>query len=244
MDEATSADPYAMIVAFYEAEFGPIEADIASFARRGVGGPLLVLGCGTGRVCNALAAARPVTGLDRSPAMIARAQPREGVRYVEGDMTAFELGTGAFAEVIVPNAAFNFLLTRREQAACLACVHRALGAGAPLTLDLPMPHFEHLATAHTPEKVAWEGTVGDRAARRTREVHRRPVSQRLDLVDRYSLDGALVATSVLPLRLVFPAEVEWMLEAGGFYVDTLHGDYSGRPVDERSPRLLVRAIRQ
>lgn len=235
-----SPDPYAAIAAFYDAEFAGACADVAYYARRGVPGPLLVLGCGTGRVCTGLEDTRPVSGLDASAAMLARA-PIGRTRWVLGDMRDFDLGP--FAEVIVPNAAFSFLHARADQLACLGAIHRSLPPGAPLTLDLPYPDLRLLAEPHSPERPAWAGRIGDRDARRTREVFRRAVEARIDLVDRYHLDGVLVATSVLELQLAFPREIEWMLEAAGFYVDALHGDHTGGGLRDGCDRLIVRAVR-
>lgn len=233
------SDPYAQIVAFYDTEFDGADADVRGYADRSAGGPLLVLGCGTGRVCRGLESMRPVTGLDLSAAMLAAARGRS--TYVQGDMTNFALGQ--FAEVIVPNAAFSFLHTRAAQFACLGSVRAALPGGSPVTIDVPMPDFALLGDAHTPERVAWEGVVDGKPARRTREVFRRPVEGRLDLHDRFWLDGGCVAASHLPLRLVFPRELEWMLESAGFWVDGMWGDHAGGPIREGCDRLLVRAIR-
>lgn len=236
-------DPYLRVADLYEAEYGALEADIAYFARRGRPGPLLVLGCGTGRVGRQLASQRRVTGLDLSEPMLAIARTRApDARYVCGDMRDFDLGT-SFSEIVAPNGGFSFLPKRSDQHACLACCYRALPPEGELVLDLPMPSFALLGTPHTPEKVAWEGELDGRAVRRTREIHRQPVRQRLELVDRYYVDGALVATSPLVLRLIFPGELEWMLEAAGFAVESLHGDYSGSPPRESSPRLIARAVR-
>jgi SAM-dependent methyltransferase len=235
-------DAYAQIAVFYEAEYGHLEADVAYYARHGGPGALLVLGCGTGRVCRGLGATRAVAGLDRSAPMLALARqlaPR--ARYALGDMRDFDLGP--CDEIAIPNAAFNFLPSRADQHRCLSCCQRALPAGGLLTIDMPMPDFSLLGTPHTPERLGWTGALSGRAVRRTREVQRFPAAQRLELVDRYYLDQELVATAVLRLRLVFPAEVEWMLEAAGFYVEALHGDYAGNPLGGRSPRLLVRAVR-
>lgn len=235
-------DPYLRVAELYEAEYGALEADVAYFARRGRRGSLLVLGCGTGRVGRRLGSVRPVTGLDLSEAMLAVArQKAPDARYVQGDMRDFSLGT--FEEIVTPNGGFNFLPRRADQHACLASCHRALPPEGELVLDLPMPSFALLGTPHTPEKVAWEGELGEHVVRRTREVHRQPVRQRLELVDRYYVDDALVATSPLVLRLVFPSELEWMLEAAGFGVESLHGDYSGGALKESSPRLIARAVR-
>ncbi len=239
-------DPYALIADFYEAEYGRLEADVAFFARRGVAGRLLVLGCGTGRVGRVLGASRGVVGLDRSEAMLAIARERAPqARYVQGDMRDFDVARvgGPFAEIVVPNAAFNFLPRRVDQQRCLAACHRALHPGGLLTLDLPMPDFALLGVRHSPERTSWQGQLGEREARRTRETRRFPAEQRIEFLDRYYLDDALVATSPLTLRLVFPAEVEWMLEAAGFVADALLGDYGGGPVRDGCPRLLVRAMR-
>ena len=231
-------DPYATTAAFYDAELDDGGADLAGYSRRAVGGPVLVLGCGTGRVCRALEGAHAVTGLDRSEAMLARAHGR--ARYVLGDMRSFELGS--FAEVILPHGAFCFLPTRADQAACLASIRRALPGGAPVTLDLPMPDFSLLGQAHTSVALAWEGLLDGRPARRTREVFRYPVAQRIELLDRFYVEDHLITESTLVLRLVFPAEVEWMLESAGFWVDSIWGDHAERPLREGCDRLLVRAI--
>jgi len=235
-------DPYEAIADFYDAEFAGASADAAYFARNAAGGPLLVLGCGTGRVSALLATTRPVTGLDLSEAMLARAATRgDGVRYVQGDMRTFDVGD--FGEILIPNAAFCFLHTRADQLACLQACARALPSGAPLTIDVPAPDFALLGTPRTPERVAWEGTVRGRAGRRTREVTRRPLAGRLDLLDRYWLDGDHLATSLLPLLLYFPRELEWLCEAAGFWVDALVGDYAGGPLAEGCDRIVVRAYK-
>lgn len=234
--------PYDTIAAFYDAEHRELEADVAYFARHGGSGRLLVLGCGTGRIGRILGPSREVVGIDQSEPMLAIARANAPhATYVQGDIRDFSLGQ--FAEIIVPNAVFNFLATRADQHRCLSCCAEALKPGGELVLDMPMPDFRLLGTPHTPEKLAWEGRVGGEEARRTREVRRFPVQQRLEITDRYYVGDELKATAVLLLRWVLPAEVEWMLEGCGFVVESMHGNYSGSSVGEVSPRLLVRAIR-
>jgi SAM-dependent methyltransferase len=234
-------EPYADIAAFYDAEFDGAEGDAVFFAGHAATGPLLVLGCGTGRLC-AVLPQRPTTGLDRSESMLERAR-RRGLptRFVQGDIRDFSLGS--FGEILLPNATFAFLHTRADQLACLEACARALPTGGLLTLDLPAPDFAHLAHAHTPERVAWEGWMAGKPARRTREIHRRPLAGRLDLHDRYFLDDVLVAETTLPLLLSTPRELEWVCEAAGFWVDAMYGDYGGGPLREGCDRILVRAWR-
>lgn len=238
----SAGDPYAAIAALYDTEFDDATGDIVGYARRSVGGRLLVLGCGTGRVSHRLGLARPTVGLDRSEPMLARARARGGpTRYVQGDLRDFDLGR--FDEILLPNGAFGFLPERRDQLACLLACARALPEGGALTIDLPMPDFGRLGEAHTPERRAWSGWHDGEAWTRTREVFRFPVAQRLSLVDRFYRGEELAVTSVIELRLVFPREIEWLCEAGGFWVDAMWGDHAGGPLTEGCDRLLVRAIR-
>ncbi len=238
-----SVDPYAQIASFYDAEFDGAAADVAFYARVGGSGPLLVLGCGSGRVTAPLSSLRPVTGLDRSPPMIEAARARDPIgRYVVGDMCSF--GLGRFEEIVIPNAAFAFLRSRAEQDRCLDSCHAALASGGTLWIDLPFPDPALLGRAHSPEAPGWEGEVDGRRVRRTREVHRRAHLLHLDLVDRFYVDGALNATSTLPLQLAWPREIEWMLEARErFCVDAFFGDHAGGPLRDGCDRLLVRALR-
>lgn len=241
MPPLVSPDPYAHIAAAYDAEFADAMVDVAGYTARSAGGALLVLGCGTGRVCRGLAGQRPITGLDRSAPMIARARalgPAE-VEWVVGDMTTFDLGP--FAEVIIPNGSFAFLPDRAARAACLARCRAALASGGPLTIDVPAPDAQRMAEPHTPERPAWEGVVDGVPVRRTREVFREPLRGGLRLVDRYVVGGAPPVRSELVLHLATPDELEWMLEANGFYVDTMWGDHVGGPVRDGCDRLLVRA---
>ena len=233
------ADPYAQIARFYDAEWDDVETDIAFYGRQGTSGRLLVLGCGSGRVVRGLERVRPVVGLDRSEPMLVAARARSSAAYVHGDMRDFDVGR--FEEIVIPNASFSFLPTRADQAACLGACRRALVPGGALWIDIPMPDFARQAEGHTPERLAWEGRLDGRPAKRTREVSRRPEAQRLDRTDRYWDGDDLVATSTLELRLVYPSELEWMVEACGFFVDALFGDHSGSPIHAGSPRIIARA---
>ena len=54
---------------------------------------LLELGCGSGQILAALTEVRSLTGIDRSPQMLARAQARvPRARLIEADMADFDLG--------------------------------------------------------------------------------------------------------------------------------------------------------
>lgn len=252
-------DPYGAIPALYDAEYGDLTVDGVFFARQGSAERLLVLGCGTGRICRLLETTRPVVGLDRSPAMLDHARRRArglrpagppddrpavepgGTLYVEGTMVEFDLGS--FGEVIAPNAALAFLQTRRERQECLTAVHRALPDGGVMWLDLPMPDFARLGERHTPEALAWQGQLDGEDVRRTRETSREPELGQMTLLDRYYRGDDRIAESRLTLHMWSEAELEWAIEGSGFYIDEVFGGYTDERPRAGSARILVRAVR-
>lgn len=111
-------------------------------------GPLLELGCGTGRLLLPLArAGHTITGIDLAPSMLGRCREelqsepievRERVTLLEADMTDFALDD-RFAQVFCAFGTFHHLGTAEQQLACLArCREHLLPAGT-LVLDLINP---------------------------------------------------------------------------------------------------------
>lgn len=95
------------------------------------GGPVLDLGCGTGRITLALAeAGYEAVGLDLNPGFIRHAQAeadrrspevRARVRFVQGDARHFALPE-RFALVLMLDQSFKYLLAHADHLDCLQCV--------------------------------------------------------------------------------------------------------------------------
>ena len=97
---------------------------------------LLELGCGTGSILARLETTATLTGLDRSPEMLAIAAAKvPGVRLVEGDMTDFELGR-RFDVVACVFDSINHLLDVAAWQALAECVHRHLEEGGLFVFDV------------------------------------------------------------------------------------------------------------
>ena len=222
-----------------------------AIARR-TGGPVLELGCGTGRVAIPLALdGHDVVGLDRSPAMLARAERharREGVtlRLVEGDMRSFSFSE-AFPLIAIPFNTF-LMLAPSDRWACLARVREHLGPTGLLAVDCFQPDPEHI--------VGHDGTVREEWTRHDPESGRdvTKFSSSRANVDQVDLrwwfeelddDGHPTrwqrATS---LHYMYRREAELMFSAAGFELEALHGDYDGSPAGSTSPKLLVVARRR
>jgi SAM-dependent methyltransferase len=97
---------------------------------------LLELGCGTGSILARLETTATLTGLDRSPEMLAIAAAKvPGARLVEGDMADFDLGR-RFDVVACVFDSINHLLDVASWAALLTCVHRHLTDGGLFVFDV------------------------------------------------------------------------------------------------------------
>ena len=87
---------------------------------------LLELGCGTGSILARLETTATLTGLDRSPEMLAIAAAKvPGAELLEGDMADFDLGR-RFDVVACVFDSINHLLDVASWAALIGCVHRHL----------------------------------------------------------------------------------------------------------------------
>ena len=209
------------------------------------GGPVLELGCGTGRVTWPLGEiGLEAVGLDLSPSMLAEAEARRAdhpaassarVTFVEGDMTEFDLGR-SFRLVIIPARAFMMLLDPEAQRSCLACVRRHLDADGRLVVDLFDPRLDWCVPDF--DGARDEDTVAHPATGRpvTVEVRERvndPFRQQLRELWRFRElgdDGMPVREEqeALTLRWTYRQEMRYLLELTGFEVEAEWGGFKGQ----------------
>jgi len=153
---AQAEDLYAQSAEFYDAvDSYRARSDVPFFVgyAREANGPVLEIGCGTGRVLVPTAKAGcDITGLDFSEAMLDHCRRklereaqdvRRRVKLVQGDMRSFDLEQ-RFALITIPFRPFQHLLTVEDQLACLACVKRHLAPGGRFILDLFNPSMKAL----------------------------------------------------------------------------------------------------
>ena len=222
------------------------------------GGPLLEIGCGTGRILLPLArAGHEVTGLDLSGPMIERcraklaAEPPDvagRVRLHAADMTAFDLGQ-RFAMVISPFGGFHHLRSVDQQFACLERCRAHLSPRGVLVLDLlnpdPVPvsclQEEQAAGEATADVVDWTG--GRRIRSWIDVVGYHPALQSNECEMTYEIvetDGRTRRiTQEFSLRYVFRYELEHLLARAGFRLVALYGDYDRSPFKDGSPAMIA-----
>jgi SAM-dependent methyltransferase len=105
-------------------------------------GPVLELGCGTGRVTLPVARVAPVVGIDLSARMLQRARARlrrargPRPRLVRGDIRHLPFPDAHFAVVMAPYGILQSLLSEKDLRATLAAAAAALRPGGRLVMEL------------------------------------------------------------------------------------------------------------
>lgn len=256
------ASSLGSLAALYDGEHRSLSADIdlylAVLHEARVRGPVLELGCGSGRVAVPLAmAGYRVTGLDLSPAMLRRARGRRRglapdaamrLRFSQQDMRRFRF-RHSFDAAVVAFSSLALLTDPTDRLACLRCLADHLRPRSPAVIDLPNPgarallptprlvatRFHLPRWGHLVEKLVEE--IGDPERRTTR------VRYRYRLVGSEGEPTAELAETCFELARVERREIESMLYQAGFDVVAVLGDYRGTPHAPSSPRLIVQAER-
>lgn len=217
-----------------------------------LGSPVLELGVGTGRVARALAAAgHEVVGVDRVPAMLARARAqaerlpraaRSRARFIEGDLKTLRLRR-RFPLVIAPFNVFMHLYTREDFEAALATVKAHLARGGRLVFDVLLP--DTAALAREPGRLYRAGRVkrpdDGKLYRYSESFEYDPVSQ-IQLIRMFFEDESCprrALSTPLAHRQLFPAELEALLHYNGFEIEELRGGFAGEPLDRHSESQVV-----
>ncbi len=238
--------------AFYDLYSTGLEGDAAFYVEQAVAaqGPVLELGCGTGRITLPIAEAGvEIVGVDRSPEMLEIARnklakadktSRERVSLVEADMRDVELGR-RFALVIIPYRAFLHLLSPEEQRQALATIGRHLESEGRLAFNIFDPHLGLIA-AHS-------GPLGAAIKRLDREFTHPVSGNRVLVFDTRRYDpteqmlheyhifeeidaaGHVRQKTYVPLtlRYVYRYEMQYLLNLCGFKVEALYGDFAKGP---------------
>lgn len=261
MSPARDSDPLhserdAALARYYDLEHDALVADAALYVElaRRAGGPVLELGCGTGRILAALVrGGREVTGVDHAPAMLARAHARllacdvSTARWqlVAQDLRTLQVAQG-FGLVLAPLDLLGYFPDRESQLAVLAGARRHLAPGGQLVVDVAFPPAALLGQPEGVLVHQWTHPDQDGATVTkwwVREVD--PVAQVQHLTAFYDVlqpDGRLRRwVDMLALRYYQRFELELLLTCAGFAVEGVYGGYALEELQPDSQRLLVLA---
>jgi SAM-dependent methyltransferase len=225
-------------------DFEPVGLFYLSIARE-TGGPILELGCGTGRMTIPLAIQGfDITGLDIVPGMLDLARKKAGdlpIRWIEADARDFHLNK-KFNFIFENGSVFMHMLTNSDQDEFLARVREHLNPGGRFVMSLFFPHLAQLESA--PEEKEWY-TYQDGQGRTVR-VSGIEVYDEIRQIKNETAIRRMTASSgeeevhVAPLllRYTFPQEMERLLDCSGFKVIARYGEADHSELSENSPFML------
>lgn len=211
------------------------------------GGPVLELGCGTGRALLPIAARGiDCSGIDLSPAMLEQFRQKRKASTVLlscASMDTFDLGERRFKLIFSAFRAFQHLDTVEQQLACLSRVRAHLERGGAFAFDVFNPRLERMAVDVEPESFDTSFTHERHEVKRYVSVTRDRVKQLIYVTFRYveeSASGAAKETTVnFTMRWFWRYELEHLLFRAGFTAVTIYGDFDRGPVGPDSSDLIV-----
>ncbi|MEO0565715.1 MAG: class I SAM-dependent methyltransferase, partial [Chloroflexota bacterium] len=250
---------YTTVARYYDAENADKTDDIDFYTELAeeIDGPILDVGCGSGRVVLPLALnGYTVLGIDDNTAMLARARQRiarqpqfyETLTLHEGDILTHQINE-TFSLILLT---YNMLMHFHDVDAQINLLQRMrqLIADSPnsrLVLDLPNAG-EMFATPDS-DAITLERTFIDP------ETGHMVMQQAVSVLDRATqlmrvtwiydeIDGGSnVKRTVAPtvFRYFMPYEVQHLLTLTGFRVTEIYGDTDGSPFEDGCPRMMVLA---
>ena len=233
------------------------------------GGPVLELGCGTGRISVPLVRAGvSLVGIDRSEPMLARAARRAAAlkkasyplfspsaekrgttpfsriapHFVRGDIRVLPFALRAFSTVIAPYGVLQSLLADRDLAAALDSVARVIEPGGTFGLDLvpDVPNWREYSN-----RVQLRGPAGRGVHLTLIESVRQDRARRLTTFEQRYVERrngwSTEHRFELTFRTLSVRRMTDRLDRAGFVVDHVLGDYRGRPWDERADVWIILA---
>lgn len=235
---------------YYDPAYARLErGDVAFYGdlARESGGPVLELGCGTGRVLLPIAQSGiTATGLDFTAAMLdvlRGKHPPPTLRLVTGSMTAFDLGGDRFPLIFSAFRAFQHLYTLDDQLACLGCVRRHLTPAGRFAFDVFAPDLARTAVTEEPEeedaRFEHDGVTVVRRVAVTRDLGTQMMEVRMRFTR--SRGGAVVGEErqTFRMRWFHRYELEHLLARAGFAVEHLYGGFDRRAYDGRGEVVIV-----
>jgi SAM-dependent methyltransferase len=260
----SSYDVAADFGAYYDAvpaysERADVDFYLGEARRAGAASSVLELGCGTGRLSLPLArAGHTVTGVDLSPAMLARAREklaaepeevRRRVTFVEGDIRELDLQPSPPRDlVIAPFRVLQHFVSGDEQLRVLSVARRQLRPGGRLVLDVFNPSYPLMTrdrsaeVEDTPERALADG----RTIRRTVRIAGMHWAEQVTDVELIYYvrtgDRTERVVQAFPMRWFTPAELTHLVARAGFRLDALYGGFDRRPLDDDAPEIVVVAV--
>lgn len=216
------ADRYEVSAKYYDEAYATLEdlRDLQFYlgmARR-TGGPVLELGCGTGRVLLRIAQEGfKIHGVDSSPAMLDQLQQklartaqhvRDRVTISPGDLRSYR-SQRKYALVIIPFRPLQHMYTVEDQIAALKTATFHLASDGVLAFDVFYPRFESLLAGVGEETLELQWTPRNDPTTTVRRYLRKQSVDKINqnfsaqFIYRTYRDDKLVKEETAPLKMSY-----------------------------------------
>jgi ubiquinone/menaquinone biosynthesis C-methylase UbiE len=247
-------ETFETIARFYDLLYGDREDDLAMWLELAevVEGPILEVGCGTGRVMvHLLQHDLPVVGLDISPLALQAAKAKLDAGGFDrlgslhpADMRRFDLPEKNFGFAFIPINTLMHCETLADQQATLTSVARHLKTGGELVIDLFHPNPQTLLEADG--RLILENQIIDELTGYVVQwfvIRRVNFAQQIQevvfILDEIQIDGRIRRETIsFPLRYLHRFEMELLLRNAGFTLVNILGDYDLSSFTDESPRMI------
>lgn len=243
---------------FYDEDYRAYDEDVEAILHLAgeMEGPVLELGCGTGRLLLPLAqGGHTVTGVDLSPALLAQARAKlaalpqaAAVTLLQADLRTLALPQRDFAFVFCVSNTLMHMADPGDQLAALTAAAAHLRPGGLLLIDLFHPDIPRLMEVHGVMELAdrWtrpDGTEVIKWSVRTLDLAEQ-LQETLFIYEETAPDGSVRRTHCpFTLRYLWRNEAELMLAAAGLEVEAVWGDFEGTPYGNQSEHLILLATK-
>lgn len=237
---------FDVLAEFYDADHRERDlGDVVFYVdlARAADGPVLEVGCGTGRVyLELLESGVDAYGIDVSRGMLdvlgQKADEHDlAPRVREADMRDFRAERG-YALVVVPFRTFLHNTTLSGQQAALRSFREALAPGGRLALNFFVPSFEVICEEY--------GVTETRTVERDGQEYEvtvvselaDEVAQVVEVTRSVERDGEAIREASFRVALVSRREFELLLETTGWSDWTVYGGFDGESLSEASQEMV------
>lgn len=194
---------------------------------------VLDLACGNGRHMVHLAKVSNVVGLDYSADLLGMAHETVGAdaQLVRADMRSIPFGP-RFDAVTNFFTSFGYFPTTEENRRVVREVARVLKPGGRFLIDYFNAPFVEKTLVGESTRQCLGYTITEK-----RWIDRR--AQRVNKITQVTRDGAVVGHWAESVRLYEERRFRALLAAGGLTVECVFGDFTGAPLSDIQPRMIV-----
>ncbi len=250
-------DSYDRIAPLYDQDMGRNVSgkDIDFYVRAGVlaNGPVLELGCGTGRIALPLTQAGcTVVGVDRSLPMLEQMKrkadqlaAKERQHLLMGCMNMASLALNSkFDLILCPYSAISYLIGETDLGNCLSAVRRSLKNTGKFIVDLFVPRSELLGLPDEQVFFDYRREIADGLFLERRKTIEKNLSARKNRITRYYCligPGGSVReefSTQETIRYYFQTELKLLLQSHGFEVLSEYGGFEGQPFHDQAQMMV------